>query len=425
VLAGLNALRGDLRHAWSGPAQATTAAFASAVLLLFASALFGGASQTNALSLMAVEVASLPLLFVGLYLVLAGSAPRLAVPALILLAAIVAAPALQLVPLPAWLWTRAPGRGTLVHALDALQLGRPAEPFSLAPQQTWRSLLALAPPAAMFVGGLFLTDGQRRTLVWCWLALAVIGLGVGVLQMMGGETSALYFYRITNNGSPVGFFSNRNHEASFLLCLLPMAAAFALRFDGRFEGPRALPSLAAALYVFVAIVGVAATRSRAGVLLTGAALILSAGLAIRGGALRRHWRAGLAVGLGAAAAVGAVLLFGLAPILDRFSEGGEPRFEGWPVALAAGARFLPLGAGVGAFQTVYESVEPLNQVSPIYFNHAHNDFLELWLETGVVGAALLAAYAAWLVQRCAVIWRARPDSTRADLAPPRRCWSRC
>jgi len=416
ALERLRRLRGDLGYAWSPANQPASAAYAGALVLLFASALFGGASQTNALSLMTVEVASAPLLFVALYLILAGAAPRAGAWPLILLAAVVAIPALQLAPLPASVWTLAPGRTLLVHALDAGGLGRPAEPFSLAPQQTWRSLLALAPPAAMFAGGLFLTDGQRRTLVWCWLALAVTGLGVGILQMLGGEGSALYFYQVTNFGSPVGFFANRNHEASFLLCLLPLAVAFALRFEGRLDSRRALPALAAIVYVFVAVVGVAATRSRAGVLLAGVALVASAGLAIRGGALRGRWRAGLAAGLGALAAVGAVLLFGLTPILERFNAGGEPRFEGWPVVLSVAERFLPFGSGVGSFETVYQSVEPLTQVSPIYFNHAHNDFLELWLETGLAGAVLFAAFATWFGARCLAIWRATSESTRADLA---------
>jgi O-antigen ligase len=413
---GVGRLRGVLRRAWAPANQATSAVFSGALLLLVVSVLFGGAAQTNALSLMAVELASLPLLFIALYLVLARAAPAGALIPLVLLGLIVAVPILQLIPLPAAVWTAAPGRTSLVHALDAMREGRPSLPFSLAPQQTWRCALALAPPAAMFMGGLFLTDGQRRFMAGGWLALAVASLGVGVLQMLGGADSALYFYPITNADSPVGFFSNRNHQASFLLCLLPVAAAFAARFEGRFDGPRALPTLLAMLYVFIAIVGVAATRSRAGIFLGGVALLASVALVLRGGALRRHWRASLGVALGALVAIGAVLVFGLNPILDRFGSGGEPRFEGWPVVLAAARSFLPLGSGVGSFEAVYQSVEPLSQVSPIYFNHAHNDFLELWLETGLVGAALLAGFLAWFALRCAAIWRGRSQSSRADLA---------
>ena len=221
---------GECARAWAPETQAQTAVFASALLLEVFATLFGGASQTNALSLMAVELASLPLLLVSIYLILARAAPPGSTFPLALLAAIVLVPLLQIAPLPFQIWRQLPGRELLAQALGAANLGHPAQPFSLAPQQTWRALLALAPPAAMFLGALMLTDAQRRLMAALWLALAVASLCLGGLQMLGGSDSALYFYEVTNAGSPVGFFSNRNHQAAFLLCLLPIAAMFAAQF---------------------------------------------------------------------------------------------------------------------------------------------------------------------------------------------------
>jgi O-antigen ligase len=232
--------------------------------------------------------------------------------------------------------------------------------------------------------------------------------------LIGGETSRFYFYDITNPGSLVGLFSNRNNEAAFFYSLMPLAAVFAAQFNGNFEDRRTIPALLAVLYVFVALVGVVATRSRAGFAITGVALVGSAVIVVRGGALRRHWRAVLGMGVGAVVVVGAVGLFGMGPILDRFtSSGAEPRFTGWPLVLDAIQRFLPLGSGIGSFQTVYMAAEPLNDVSPIYFNHAHNDYLELLLETGLVGAALFAAFAVWLAARIARIWTSHGDDLGA------------
>ena len=402
------------RAAWRPENQVQTAVFACALLLLVVATLFGGASQGNALSLMAVEVASLPLLFVGLYLVFAGAAPKGSALPLTLLALIVAVPILQLIPLPASIWTRLPGRDPIAQIMDVTHLGRPSLPFSIAPQETWRSLLALTPPTAMLIGGIFLTAGERRVLAVCWLGLGVVSLGVGMLQLIGGQDSQFYFYDITNSGSLVGLFSNRNNEAAFFYSLMPLATVFAAQFNGDLEDRRTIPALLAVLFVFVALVGVAATRSRAGLALTAVALLGSAAIVVRGGALRRHWRAALGVGVGGALVIGAVLLFGLRPILDRFaSEGAEPRFTGWPLVLDAIQRFLPLGSGVGSFQTVYMAAEPLNDVSPIYFNHAHNDYLELLLETGLVGAALFALFAVWLLARIVRIWTSQGD----DIGP--------
>ena len=401
---------GAWHEAWRVENQTQTALFACALLLLVVATLFGGASQGNALSLAAVEVASLPLLFVGLYLVFAGTAPRGALLPLILLAVIVAVPVVQLIPLPASIWTRLPGRGPIAQVLDVTRLGRPSLPFSMAPQETWRSLLALTPPAAMLVGGLFLTGGQRRVMAVCWLLLALVSLGFGLLQMIGGPDSRFYFYDITNPGSLVGLFSNRNNQAAFFYSLMPLAAVFAAQFSGDFDDRRTIPALLAVLYFFVALVGVAATRSRAGIAITAVALVGSAAIIVRGGALRRHWRLALGMAAGSAVAVGVIGLFAAGPILDRFSSGGgDPRFTGWPLVLAQAQRFLPLGSGIGSFQTVYLAAEPLNDVSPIYFNHAHDDYLELLLETGLVGVALFGIFALWFLARIARIWTSRGD----------------
>ena len=95
---------GDLRRAWDPVRQAETAMFVAALGLVVASAVFGGASQTNALSLMLVELASLPLLFLGVYLLMARAAPAGSTAALGLLGAIVLVPLLQIAPLPFEIW---------------------------------------------------------------------------------------------------------------------------------------------------------------------------------------------------------------------------------------------------------------------------------------------------------------------------------
>jgi O-antigen ligase len=105
--------------------------------------------------------------------------------------------------------------------------------------------------------------------------------------------------------------------------------------------------------------------------------------------------------------VAAVLIFGLAPIVERFGQPDDLRLEAWPVILQAANGYLPLGSGIGSFDTVYRSVESLDQVGPVYLNHAHNDLLELWLETGLAGAIVLAVFLAWLVRRSIEIWRSR------------------
>jgi O-antigen ligase len=107
----------------------------------------------------------------------------------------------------------------------------------------------------------------------------------------------------------------------------------------------------------------------------------------------------------------AVAAFGLGPIADRFApqEHGEIRFEAWPHVLAAADGFLPFGSGLGSFDRVYQSVEPLNLVAVEYLNHAHNEYLELWLETGWVGAAIFGLFVVWLAASIVRAWRSGGD----------------
>jgi len=384
---------------------------AAAMALVAASFVLGGASRENLLRLMVVELVSLPLLALALRAF--AHRPRRSGPTfpLILLGLVVAVPVLQLIPLPADLWTRLPGRGAELEALSAAGL-RPAwAPASLAPDQTLNSALALAPPVAMFLGGLGLGAPAHRALAGLWLILALAGLALGAAQLAAPAAGPVYLYATTNPGSLVGFFANRNHEASFLLAVMPLAVALA-------KGARPMAAWLLGLFCLLAIVGLGVIGSRAGVLLAGPAILACLAIAWRSGpAFVRPWGTLAAAGA-ACAAVAGVALLGPTPILQRFGGhiASEFRFQAWPQVIAAADPFLPLGAGVGAFDRVFRAAEPLEMVGPTYFNHAHNDYLELWLETGWIGAALLAAFLIWLARAGWSAW-ARGGEPGASLRP--------
>lgn len=396
-----------------------SALFLCAMGLEIVSALFGGASQANAVALMIVELASLPLLFLAARQLITGGAPRGARWPLLLLTATAAVPLLQLIPLPGGIWQRLPGREAATEALRLANFGDLAQPFSLAPEATWRSLLALAPPAAMFMGALVLTTAQKRLMALVWIALAAASLFLGALQMIAGAGSRLYFYSITNPGAAVGLFANRNHHAAFVYALVPFAAVFAADLRRGVLDRRALAPLLAAVFIPLAVIGVGAMNSRAGIVLMAPALLGAMAVAFRIGGAGRKWIIAALVGGLSLLAVGFVVLFNLAPILERFhamASSGDVRLDAWPTVLKAAAQVQPVGGGIGSFETLYRASEPLAQVTPTYFNHAHNDYLEIWLEAGWVGVVLLAAFVAWLGGRVWRIWSATNRSPEAGLA---------
>ncbi|HEY5105864.1 MAG TPA: O-antigen ligase family protein [Caulobacteraceae bacterium] len=378
---------------------------AGAMLLVVASVIFGGASRDNPLRLAGVELASLPLGMLALRRLFRRRAWSGNVFALCLLCIIVALPLLQLIDLPPDLWRRLPGRGALAAVVEAGGFSRVWRPISLSPDDTRTAALALAPPAAMFLAAMQMDIREVRLVAGMWVALATAGLGLGVGQLIAPQGGAAWLYSNTNYGSLVGFFANRNHEASFLLAMIPFAAAFtaSVRPPALFAHPSAW---LCGLFLVLAIVGLGVVRSRAGVLLVLPAVGAALALVWRARGAGSRWRGTAAVAAMVALAVAAVGLFSLGPVLQRFAPQAEPysRAQAWPHVEEAAMALMPFGAGVGAFDRLYRQVEPLTMVAPVYFNHAHNDYLELWLETGVVGAAIFAAFLVWLAPSVARPW---------------------
>lgn len=397
---------------WNG--QWNSVAYA-AVFLLAVSLLFGGASREHALRLGLVELAALPLIVLAGGVWLKNELWRGRRFAFSLLIAIAALPLIQIVPLPPALWTALPGREQLSLALTVADLNPGWSAMSVTPDRTWRSFLALLPPVAMFLAALGLSTVNMLRLSYVALGLTGAALALGVIQIAsGGER----FYPWATTAAPnmVGFFANRNHFATLLLMTLPLAAVIAgAAFRRRSDRTPILGWLAVAL-IGVAIVALAVIRSRAGVILGGPALVLSLLAAwIASGRGRPNARLLTLVGV-ATAAVCVIGVFALAPVVDRFDSRGqaEGRFENWPTVAEAAQTYLPVGSGLGSFDAVYRSVEPLERLDATFFNQAHNEYLEIWLEAGIPGIMLIIAFVVWWARRTWTCWRS-PPSTEADL----------
>lgn len=372
--------------------------------------LFGGASRENELRLALVELAALPL-----FLLLASD--RAAVSrwkdhrfALFLLGLLVALPLIQLVPVPSGFALALPGRDDLATALDLAGLEPAWLPLSLTPDETWQAFLFLLPPAAVFLAVVLAGGDLGRRLILGVLAGCMAFVLLGAVQLASGG-DRLYPWTTTDAGQMVGLFANRNHLATLCLVTLPFVAVWVARHER--IGGRNVRWLGG-VYLFVMLVALAAIRSRAGVVLVIPALVISM-IAIWS-ALGRGARKPVLIGL--AMAAGAVILgiglFASSPILQRFESHAtaEGRFENWPYVIQAAQDYLPLGGGIGSFDPIYRSVEPLAHVDPTYFNHAHNEYLEIWLETGWLGVALLIAFFVWWGRRSLKVWRGGASTAR-------------
>lgn len=330
-------------------------------------------------------------------------------------AAVAALVLVHLMPLPPSIWHGLPGRELLVE-VDAAS-GNPGAWRALAimPDDAVNALYSLVVPAAVLLLGIQLSPRELGRLLPWLIGLCIASGLLGLLQAIGPAQGPLYFYRITNPGAPVGLFSNRNHAALFLACLAPLAATWLLDSPG--DRRRLIVGLGStAALAPLAITG----GSRAGLVvavlgLVGALVLLYRGN-FTGGDRRFLTRAMIGASAVLVALSAAFLFFVRAASVDRLladGQGGDLRFRAWPVVMDAARDFFPWGSGVGTFVTAFQIHEPLDLLKPTYFNHAHNDLLELYVTTGLPGLILLGVAAAGLALATLAAWRKVPAASGA------------
>jgi len=371
-------------------------------LFLAIALLLGGGGSPAPIPELLVEWAALTALVVALWLRQPGDVPMPRA-AIGVAAALIALPALQLIPLPPALWTALPGREPVVAALALI--GEPDRwmPWSVSPPRTLAALLALIPPVAALLLAAHAGPRARTAALVTVFVMAVAAALFGAAQLAAGTGTALRPYGTEHSGYLTGFHANRNAAADMLLIgLLALAALFARSAARRGVGWR-LPIAAAAVLLVAAVL---LTGSRAGIALLGL-LGLVAGawlwLSRRRGprpsrSLVAIWSAAGVVVLGAAGwALSASTV--ATRITARFTSGGEPRPDLWIDTLFAAGQYWPWGSGLGTFVPVFVAAERLEVVDTGYPNRAHSDFLELALEAGLPGLVMLVALTGWLAWR--------------------------
>lgn len=323
---------------------------------------------------------------------------------------VVALPLLQLLPIPEALWNLAPARRALAAEL-AIAGVTPAHRVALDPLAAEHALWGLLPAAALFLSTLALTASRQRRLVAIVLLVALASILLGMLQLADGHDSPLRLYSHTNRSEAVGLFANRNHFAALLLVGLPLSLAAVgqvLADRSRTRERRIFLLFGLAGTVALLILGIALARSRAGLGLGMLGLLLALPLAWRAQPQAAGRRVLLLAGLAGVLLVAQFALFG---VLQRF-QGDSVSDQRWRiVALTAEAArgHLPFGTGLGGFRAAYQAADAETPGDEIV-NHAHNDWIELWLEGGWPFALLAAAFL-FLVGRAA--WRAwRPGQGR-------------
>jgi O-antigen ligase len=299
-------------------------------------------------------------------------------------------PLVQIIPLPPGIADALPGQRLEQGILDYVGRGDLWRPMTADLGATQFSILTLVPATAVFLAALVIGPEQRKLLLRIVLVVAFLAAFVAFFQFVSAGTT-FDFYKTAHKGFGIGFFANRNHQADFIVIAMLLAAALLIR-DAK---DRQAQLIGLALVAILAFAAVMATFSRAGMafFLLGFIAVAIAAMGLQ----RIRWRPALAavvVIAGVGAAVASTHQF------ERFlarldTAADDQRFEYAAQSMPIIGDYFPAGSGMGTFVSVYEKYETIDRVVPNFANHLHNDYLEIVMEGGLLGAlALLVGLAA-------------------------------
>lgn len=380
---------------------------------LAACLLLGGASAAGFAANFILQLGAIGLSMVALQRLSGASFEARHRVALALMLAVLALPLLQLIPLAPGTWSSLPGRQVLVDGFGKLGMPLPWLPLSLDPDATLASWLALLPAVAIFLAALSLQPADR---IWIGVTILFVALVSAFLAIIQFASATGYFYTVTSRGHGVGFFSNRNHLATLMLVAIPTLTLHlpGMKVQHLASGRgRSSNDLLAAALLAILLLGLLAAGSRAGLGLAIPMIMTSIGLRLRAHSGESPLRLIVAAG-GLSLAVLAAVAFG--PWLTRFAVKsaqlgeGETRLIAAPLTLNAGWDNFPFGTGFGTFDPVFRLIGGDANLGSNFVNHAHNEYLELWLTGGLPTITLLAGFLWWFASAAPASWRARADN---------------
>ncbi len=304
--------------------------------------------------------------------------------------------------------------------------------ISICPDVTTQELFKLLSYAAVFfvVISHYKTkeqvSGLARTIIYMGCFLAVFA----VFQKITWNGRLFWFYPLregltSSMGSIWGPYINHNHFAGYMEMAIPLAIGFLLyeisRMGNLFHIPlsrRIARFLDSGDIVAMALLSLA-------VVTMSAALFMSLS---RGGIigftvsmffflLITRTRRSLRKKTGIIALLGIVIFFVVVMaswdrMEDRFKEIGEEqkikRPEVWADTVNIVKDFPISGTGLGTFGGIYPRYQTRN--SRLLFKHAHNDYIEILTDTGIIGFIIIIGMASLFFYSVIKAWRRRHNN---------------
>lgn len=268
--------------------------------------------------------------------------------------------------------------------------------ISLDPFWTKVSALHFLALFIFFAAFLAFVDSFKRLKTLVWLII-IFGFLYAFFAILQGVLSPDKIYGIYERqfASPFGSFVNRHNFAA--LMEMTIAVPLGMIFSGAVERDRRLLFITA-----IGLMGVALllSGSRGGLVALLAEIFFLVILTTKTKSYSQMaLKIGLSVALVAVIIAGSMLVGGESS-LTRLAETSvskdftTDRTHIWSVTLEVIKTNLPFGAGLGAFgvaYTPYDSMSGLERVE-----QAHNDYLQVLADAGLVGLIIGAFFVFWL-----------------------------
>jgi len=316
---------------------------------------------------------------------------------------------MQVVPLPVYLVRMLSPARTAAMPPAAL-IGRPANfaPLSVSPIATFQSFLLVCGYLIVFLLVREVTwrvADKRWLAIWPIVAIGALEAGLGLSQNFGRGVDQLRW----------GTYVNHNHYAGFLEMALPFAVVYPValwrrtRSRGHLAVAPALEACGVWALAGLLFAGIIHSLSRMGFIATLSSLFVMGTLAF--GTRQLSWAASsrkrqiITVGLVAALVLAGFLFLPPDRLIARFAQlvstdsTGGGRAQLWAETIPLIKAYPVFGCGLGGYETAFMRFKVSGPL--VTDDFAHNDYLQLLAELGVVGFAI-GATLAFAVVRTAV-----------------------
>lgn len=260
----------------------------------------------------------------------------------------------------------------------------------------------------IYIGVYFLivnTIKSRQQVRQIVMTIIITGISIaflGLLQYLSGTGKIFWLYDIKRTNF-FGTFSNQDHFACYMAMIIPLVIGlliieylcYSTNQKSKIQNPKlSIVSHRVIFYIFAIVIMLSSlfmARSSGGAFSMMLSFFLLVGIMLCRKRLRKiSWIVAPILII----TLGMLMWIGIRPVIEELSTSIDienlsikARMNFWQDTISAIKDFPLFGSGIGVFPFIYPQYSTLTYFA--FVNHAHNDYLELMLETGLFGFSII------------------------------------